>query len=106
MEDDVAGDSGTDNVGKLSSPSLPESLDLSFHPIVVRDVRLCGTHLSITGTWFAGRTSETIGVSNPTVYSKALLVVSVAGLIPCVRRCRFALERTAKDLLHDSTGQR
>jgi len=102
----VAGDSGTDNVGKLSSPSLSESLDLLFHVIDVRDVRLCGTHLSITGTWFACRTSETIGVSNPTVYSRALLVVSVAGLIPCVRRCLFALERTANDLLQDSTGHR
>ena len=102
----MAGESGTDNVGKLSSPSLSESLDLLFHPIDVRDVRLCGTHLSITGTWLACRTSETSGVSNPTVYSRALLVVSAAGLMPCVRRCRFALERTANDLLQFSTGQR
>ena len=39
------------------------------------------------------------------VYSGALLVAS-ARLIPCVRRCRFALERTARNLLQFSTGQR
>jgi len=34
------------------------------------------------------------------------VVASAAGFIPCVRRCRLALDRMANDLLQPSTGQR
>ena len=101
---DDSAESGAGNVRKVSSSSLFELLDLLLRVIDVRDFRLCGTHLSITDTWFACRTSVTIGVSNLVVYFRAFLLVSVTGLISCVRRCHFALERTADDFLQDSTG--
>ena len=94
--DDGAGDGDKDDVGILPS----ESLDATAPAITVQGVGLREALLGVTGTWLGCRTSETDTVSN----RKALLV-SAAGLIPCVRRCRFALERTANDLSQFSTGQ-
>ena len=66
--------------------------------------RLCGTHLSLEGSFPTGGASETMGSSKPTVNWVGGELCSVLGKIPWVRRCRLAFERTAKLLLHPLTG--
>ena len=64
-----------------------------------------GTQRSFGGSLPASCTSDTSGVSNPTVNCEGdALPCSALGKIPCVRRCRFAFERTAKLFVHVGIG--
>lgn len=64
-----------------------------------------GTQRSFDGSLPASWTSETRGVSNPTVNCEGEVPAwSEVGKMPWVRRCRFAFERTAKDFVHVGIG--
>ena len=64
-----------------------------------------GTQRSLVGSLPASCTSDTSGVSNPTLNCEGeVLPCSALGKMPCVRRCRFAFERTAKLFVHVGIG--
>ena len=64
-----------------------------------------GTQRSFVGSLPASCTSDTSGVSNPTLNCEGeVLPCSALGKMPCVRRCRFAFERTAKLFVHVGIG--
>ena len=71
-----------------------------------RVARLGGTQRSLEGSLPASCTSDTSGVSNPTVNCEGdvPLPCSAEGKMPCVRRWRFAFERTAKLFVHVGMG--
>ena len=110
--DGVTGGSGTGSRGhdgwkNSSSESEVGSPDpgLLRNSTFVRVESDGGTQRSFDGSLPASCTSETRGVSNPTVNCEGeVLVWSEVGKMPCVRRCRFAFERTANDFVHVGIG--